>query len=791
MAEFSFLLPPVVLWAVLLLLSWAASWARGARLSWLPDSLGRKLTGQRMIAAWSFAQRLIAGLAWTALIVGFLAAVPRLPAAISALPDAPDLASWEPYVEAFGFLVLWSALVLVSLAIVRAIAEVVPVVRGLLAEPRWRLPALGVAYVLLSDGGVLNIAFTFNGSELLLATGGALALSYGALVVRNALQLWEHRPRLAKVLRAQLLALEAAWLAVALVAVARLPAAVEPVLTGEYDVHPNVAASYLKSFDTLTSTVALAVLLPFVLLRALGVFRPAVEKVFSFPIGRLATLGLVYALLSGEGVLSTALGVTVAGAWELLALALVLSYAAFVLRNVAGVELPGRYGSLASAGAGLAGSLAYAFAAGVAVWVGFHFLPITSAALLEHQNTATLGENSLPYFGTLFDARHPAAGLAFALGFGLGLPASPTSRAFRRVQPFLSGVSYVAAGCLAWVVGSTLSPLGHGLVLGGAAAGAGMFALAAIQLATYGATSSNRAVAFLANWSLASRVRGVMLGASVAVYVLFLRPVVYEALWFAALYEYVALLALLVLASMYIVNQLRLDSSAVEEAAPQSRGWSHHRQTLETKADPRSDLTSALRRRFVDSGDWRPLAAYMMGLLYRHGASLEAMGSVCRPLRAAASVSRFLRRSRLRRLRRMTALEAAQSHAEKALTAPVAALQPIAEGDLREAAGPFVERGVEPERLAVALIAADCQRGADLQQAVHGWFSLLDAIAPRAWWLTLPWMRSEVKLRDRQRRLDMVDDAAAFLFNSGADRPGGLGWLQYASHGGAPSEGRA
>ena len=794
MDNFSFLLPPLVLWALLLLLSRAASWARGIKLtglSWLPPHLGHKVTGRRVVATWSFAQRLLAELSWTALILGLLAAVPRLPAAISAVPDSPDLASWEPYVDAFGSLALWGSLVLIPLAVVRAVAEVVPVVGRLLAEPRWRLPALAAAYVLLSDGGVLNVAFTFDGSELLLATAGVLALSYGALVVRNALQASQHRPRLTKVLRAQLLILEAAWLAVALVAVARLPAAVELVLTGEYDVHPNVSASYLESFDTLTSAKALAVLLPFVLLRALGVFRPAVERAFSFPTGRLATLGLVYVVLSDDGVLSTALGVTVSQAWELLALALAVSYAAFVLRNASGIELPGWYGSLASAGAGLAGSLAYAFAAGIAVWVGFNHLPIASAALLEHQTTETFGRNSLPYFGTLFDARYAAAGLAFALGFALGLPVSPTSRTFHRVQPFLSGVSYVAAGCLAWVVGSTLSPLGHGLVLGGAGVGAGMFALSAIQLATYGAASSNRAVAFLANWSLASRVRGVVLGASLAVYVLLLRPVLYEALWFAALYEYVALLAVLLLTSMYIMNQLRLDSSAVEETAPQSSGWSHHLQSLESKTDPRSDLTSSLRHRFVDNGDWRPLATYLMGLLYRHGASPEAMGAVCRPLRTAASVSRSLRRSRLKRLGRMTALKAAQSQAEKALTSPSAVIQPIEEGDLREAAEPFVQHGADPERFAVALIAADCQRGADLQQAMDGWFSFLDAVVPRAWWLTLPWMRSEARLRDRRRRLDMVDDAAAFLFNRGVDRPSSFGWLPSASYRGSPSEGRA
>ena len=794
MSDFSFFLPPLVLWGCLFLFSRLVGWARSTKPaypSWLRRHLGHSVTGRRIAGALPFVQRLLADLSWTALILGVLSTIPRLPAAISSLPEGPNLASWEPYVEIFGSLALWGALVLVPLAIVRGVAEIIPTVRTLLVEPRWRLPALGAAYVLLSDGGVLRVAFAFDGTELLLAIASALALSYGALVVRSALRAADHRPRVTNVLRAQLLLLEAAWLAIALAAVARLPAAVEPVLTGEFDVHPNVAASYLESFGALTSAKGLAVLLPFVLLRALGVFRPGVEKAFGFPTGRLAALGIVYVLFSDGGVLLTALGVSVSWAWELLALAVALSYVGFVLRNVGGIGLPGRYGPLASATAALGGSLSYAFAAGMAVWAGFNHLPIASAALLDHQTTSTFGEASMPHFGLLFNVRHPAAGLAFALGLALGLPASPTGYTFRRLQPLMSGVSYSAAGCLAWITGSALSTLGHGLVLGGAAAGAGMFALAAVQLANYGAASSNRALAFLSSWLLASGGRGFMLGASLAFYVLLLRPVLYEALWFAALYEYVALLSLLLLISMYIMNQLRLDSTALEETAPQSSGWAHHLQTLESKADPRSDLTSSLRHRFVDDGDWKPLATYLMSLLYRHGASQEAMRAVCRPLRAAASVSRFLRRSRLKRLGRMSALDVAQSSTEQALANPTEALQPIAEEELREAAGPFVEHGLDPERLAVALIAADCQRGADLQEAVDGWFSLLDAASRRAGWSTLPWMRPDARLRDRQRRLDIVDDAAAFLFDSGVDRPGSLGWLPYARYRSSPSEGIA
>ena len=164
---------------------------------------------------------------------------------------------------------------------------------------------------------------------------------------------------------------------------------------------------------------------------------------------------------------------------------------------------------------------------------------------------------------------------------------------------------------------------------------------------------------------------------------------------------------------------------------------------------------------------------------------------MCRPLRTAASASRLLRRSPLKKLGRVAALEVAQSRAEKALAGPRETVYPIEEEDLQEAAGPFVEHGIDPERLAVALIAADCQRGADLQQAVAGWFSVLDAASRRSGWSTLPWMRSEARLRGQQRRRAIVDDAAAFLFHSGVDRPDSLDWLPYAVQRSSPSKGLA
>ena len=329
----------------------------------------------------------------------------------------------------------------------------------------------------------------------------------------------------------------------------------------------------------------------------------------------------------------------------------------------------------------------------------------------------------------------------------------------------LSAVSYFAVGSLAWIVASGLSTFGHGFAFGGAIAAAGMFSLALTQLARYATTSSNPALADVAGWLVTSQVRGFVLGAAVAFYVLLLRPVVYEVLWLAALYEYIALMVLVLVILMNVVNMLRLVAKTPEAAEPAWTDWSHHRQVLESKADPRSELAGALRQRFVDNGDWKPLLAYLLGLLYRSGASLNAMVAVCRSLRRGAVAPPVwnIRSRSGRRLKRIAALELSLDTVEWALASPGPSLGRVQGDDIRKAAASFIDRGTDPEALAVTLIVAHCQRGDDLEDAVDRWFSLVDASDPVPEWLTRPWGPSSARLRATLRRLYLVNSAIASL----------------------------
>ena len=162
-----------------------------------------------------------------------------------------------------------------------------------------------------------------------------LGLSYGALVLRRMLA-EPVEPRVLPVLRVQLLLVEGAWIAIALGAVAGLPSVVESVLIGHFSLDATTAAAYVSSLGELTSPRALAVLLPFAMVRVAGVFRPTVDSILGFPVGRLALLGAVYVLFSGNGVLEAALQIPGSQLMTVLTLALALSYAASIMRKCLG-----------------------------------------------------------------------------------------------------------------------------------------------------------------------------------------------------------------------------------------------------------------------------------------------------------------------------------------------------------------------------------------------------------------------------------------------------------------------
>ena len=772
--DFHFLVFPITLGGGLLLLNrlllWATRTSPVRRIARRSTPTGNEESvRQRLLAAAPFVvTRLPLDLGRMALALGLLFSVSLLPAAISERPGGPDLTSLKPYFESFSSLAVIGVFLLLPFVFVRAAAEARPSILEIVKFPRAGLIAFGAAYALLSDGGVLSVAFGLQGSKALLGLGLALGISYGASLLRSVLSI-ARRGRYLPVHRVALLVAEGAWITALLSAVAALPSAVEPALAGRY---PEDLDAYLTILRSLYPLAA-ALLLPFALLRAVGVFLPVVVRVFGFPTTHLVLLSIVYIMFSGSGVLTTAFEVNLAQAMAVLTQALALSYAASVLRNIAGLEIPGRYGRLAAKVSGLAGCLARSAAWTLAIWVGFNHLPVASAALLDHSLTRSLGQDFLPHFGNLFDIRYTVAGLCFVTALAFNLPKAQVRDVPERYSFLLAALIFSAAGYLAWTAGSGLSSLGHGFVLGGAVAAAGMYSLALSHLAAYAATSSNRILADLVGWLAASKLRVFVLGMSVAFYGLLLRPALYEFLWLAALYEYAALLLLMLMVLMRVLNYMRVNYNATGPATPAWTDWSHHRQALEAKPDRRADLTAALRRRFVNHGEWKPLWAYLMALLYRSEASLDSMREVCRPLRNGAvtsSVWNVLGRRKRNRARRTAALEESLKSVERALASPAAPLGAVHEDALWKAAVPYVESGTRRDALALALITAHCQRGDDVRQAVDRWFHLLDAPDPSPGWFSLPRLRSNAGQMDRGRRLHLVEGAISQLFVDATSR---------------------
>ena len=709
--------------------------------------------------------RMLTDLGWMALGLGVLSSASTLPGVISDHPWAPDIASLAHYLGGLDSLAPWGVLILAPFIVARSVATIRPDAGAIVGFPRVHLAAFGGAYALLAPGGALPVAFGLDGTWPLLGFGLAVALSYAASAIGRATSISSREGRPGP--RRARYAAEAAWPLALWMAALLLARAAEAAPAGAAEARSgSLDAAYLDVLHSLSAAQMLAVLVPFVLIHYGRVLWPAVARVVDTPTGYLALLAAAYVVCSDSGVITTAFAVDVTGVLAALTVAVVLAYAALALRNVAAIDAQRRYVRWATRTAGPLGVLAAATAVAVIVGAALMHLPAASAVLLERPATRDFWEGLLPLVAGFYEARYPIAWLAFTAAAMFFLRQAVGARIASRHHAMLSAVGYVVVGCLTWLIASGLSEFGHGFPFVGALAAAGMFSLALTRLASYLASSPDPTVADVAGWLSASRVRAFTLGAAAAFYMLLLRPVVYQLVDLAALYEYVAFLALLLAGLMSVVNRLRVVAAPPATAEPGWADWRHHLEAAESRADPRAALTDSMRRRYLDLGEWRPLWVYLVALLYRSGTSLDAMVAVCRSLRRGAVTP--LAWTLLGRGRRVSARTAALGHAldatGRALADPTPQLERLDADDVRKLGAPYVEGGTDPESLAVALIVAHCQRGDAPDEAVDRWFALLDtpALLPR--WLPLPWGRQRAGPRTAQGRRRLVDEAIASLF---------------------------
>ena len=766
--DFHYLIFPVVLGGSLLLLNRAFLWID------LP-AVGQRITGKLRLAedgagvrnslveaAPTVATRLPLDLGWMVLALGLLASISQLPSTISRGAGGGDLASLSAHLEAFDSLATLGIFLLLPFVFLRPAAEVWPVIFQVLRFPRVRVVAFGTAYVLLADGGILTVALDVEAPKLLSGLGMALGFSYGASLLRRFLRTVQPQ-RLLILYRVALISMEGAWMVALISALGALPSALALALADRY---PEGLIPHVLLAGTL-DRLAAVVLLPLLLLRAVGVFLPVVDRIFGFPAFHVALLLLIYVLFSESGILTVAFKANLSQAMAVVFLALLIFYAASVLRNVASLQVQGRYRRLAARAFWVVAELAYPLVWAMLIWIGLNHLPVVNATLLDHAVSRYTGEQLLPHFSVLFDLRYAAATLVYAAVLALRIPKAQSGYIPKRYSFLLPALVYSIAGYLAWTTGSQLSSLGHGFLLVGAVAAIGMYSLALSHLASLIANSSRGIIAGFAGWLAASKLRVLVLGMSLAFYGLMIRPVFYEFLRLAPLYEYAALLLLMLAVLMRVLNHERVVENT---SLPETPAWmdrTHHQQELETKPDRRIDNAAALGQRFVDQGDWRPLWQYLMGLLFQGEASLESMRKVCQPLRNGAATTwvwKLISRTGRDRVKRASALEHALKSVQEALSSANTPLSSIDQGAIREAAIPYIERGADHDALAVALIAAHRQKGDDLQQAVDQWFQLLSAPDPSPG--LFGWQRLPLKAKQKKegQRRSMVDRAISQLF---------------------------
>ena len=731
------------------------------------DSVRGEERGSRRLA--SSAQSLLGGLGVVVLSAGALAAVSGIPATVSARPGAADLEVLGTYLAIFGSLSLWVIVVPGLFVAARSSREYFPWIDRALPMPVKQFAALGIAYVLLAREGVLAVAFGFPGGLLLLLIAVAFALSYLASSLRIVTS-YDLSSRALIATRVTLLLTDCGRIALLLGVMVSLPR----VADGISDLRPGgsleTLGAYLEVLDRLAFW-SIILLVPFLVISAAAAIRPAIGEVFGFPMGRITLFAIALILFSDTGILATASKLPIPQLMPALSSALAISYIALVLRRVSGLGLTFKFRNVLANVAPLVGSLMPTLSISLVVWALFASLPSVSAPLLDGGRTAYFGLASMPYFAAMYEIRFTFAAFVFAVLLVLALPNPLWSPARWHIRPMLAAIGFTASGCLLWISGSSLASLGHGCALFGAAIGAGLLTLGVAHLAAYGVNSPEQTVADAARWLLGSKLRGFLIGGALAFYGMFLRPLMYDALWFAEVYEWVAVLALAVWALLKIRGSLKTFVETSEASPASWTGWNRHEQRFEERPDPRWNAMERWRQRFIESGDWSSLWTYLMGLLCRNSASPQSVRAVFRPLREASptvGTGIFWRGSSDRnRQRREAALGRCLKNAEHALSLANATPGSVDESIVKESAQRFIQSGEEPETMTANVIAAYLQKGADINAAVGLWFPLVNSGEAQGGWFEFPWVRRRRRRRAQERRRKLVEGAISHLSGKG------------------------
>ena len=513
---------------------------------------------------------------------------------------------------------------------------------------------------------------------------------------------------------------------------------------------------------------------------------PVAGMIFGFPWFRLLALGIISLLLHQQE-WSNAYGFHSSPLLPALAAAMAAGYLGRALRNIdkvsdrwANPDTPLR--TVAVECVGIAAALATAAGGAFMAWGILGSLPNISAAALDQWPDLLPGDRTLLYSSQLFETKHLTAGFLLVLGFARTLPSAGEGSTGADYRPLVKAAAYALSGYTVWLVATKLASLGHGYPLLGAAVAGGLFAAAAVTMVRSLIPGPGGVFTDAARWLSQSTFRAFFLGASLVLYGLFLRPLLYEALWLAPVYEWLVVLAF----AFVPINRLRkgVRVEIVPETGPPASwpSWSRHYQVSEERRDPRMVELVVLQQGFINTGEWERVWNYLVGLLLRNETPLESIPAVFAPMRRCylASVTPRLRRrnKKVTMKHREAALADTMAKAEATLSLPPAPLETVDEAQLREVGTPFLDQRGEPEELAVTLTAAYWQHGANLGSAASRWFPLMALVDDPASgvgigaylrWVFWPIFRRGTPRWDRERRQRIVDEAASHLFGEGTE----------------------
>ena len=410
---------------------------------------------------------------------------------------------------------------------------------------------------------------------------------------------------------------------------------------------------------------------------------------------------------------------------------------------------------------------------GLIVWGVLSSLPNLTALLLNRWPHLLVGYATQPYFGQFYEARHLVGAFVAGLYAVAKLPKGTNVSEEVDYLPLTKAVGYSVVGAVAWLAGAEMAELGHGFPLVGASVACGLFGAGLSHVARYHTSSPVWAVGAASRLLAGSVYRAGLLGVFLAFYGLLVRPLVYDVMFLAPIYEWLAV----ALFAAVAIN--RMSRHAKEQVAPEGAppaewlDWSRHVQTVEDRQDPRLEGLVELQNHYIETGRWAHLWKYMLGLMLRNGTPLQVVPEVFEPIRRDFDSlvawkpwpGRLARAER----RRTASLAETMRRLEAALGQGTEPLPDVDEETFLAMGRAFVESEARPEATAVTFVAAYWQRGAPLDLAAGLWFPLLTMSHDAGRGLV-----SSILSRDREggqvksRRLRTVEAARAHLFGNGA-----------------------